>query len=361
MKKFLKVTGLGLVAAVCVASIVTGLNSNKKSEKTLDKIDKFVMNEEEKAQKELEKEQDYENVELEELGEVVSTKHISDAYLAKDTKDLNEEDIATYEEAKKVIESIIKDGMSDYEKEKAIYDWMVDNISNNSEDSVDDKQPENTIAGVLKGKVANELSTALTFRLLANMANLDCMVVHDTSGVSCWNICKLDDNCWYYVYTYMDLKADKYWNFNCDKVEDVCNAGDKAFPDVNGTKYCYMTSNSKEIKNPEELIKDLKKVYDKKNKKDYYVVYCMSSADSKNVSNLDYVINGINNRTDSGEYREDASIKLLSYEKDEKIYIKAAAHGYVEEENKFKIDLDAIEKKLNKKIGEVSSDDYYQG
>ena len=87
----------------------------------------------------------------------------------------------------------------------------------------------------------------------------------------------------------------------------------------------------------------------------------MSSADSKNVSNLDYVINGINNRTDSGEYREDASIKLLSYEKDEKIYIKAAAHGYVEEENKFKIDLDAIEKKLNKKIGEVSSDDYYQG
>lgn len=361
MKKFLKVTGLTLVAAVCVASIVTGLSSNKKSEKTLDKIDKFVMNEEEKAQKELEKEQDYENIELDELGEVVSTKHISDAYLANDTKDLKEEDLATLDAAKKVIESIIKDGMSDYEKEKAIYDWMYDNLSTDMEDSADDKQPKDTIEGVLKGKVANELSTALTFRLLANMADLDCMVVHDKSKSSCWNICKLDDNCWYYVYTFVDLKADKYWTFNCDKTEGNYLAGDSSFPDVNGTKYCYMTNNAKEIKNPEELIKDFKKVYDKKNKKDYYVIYSMSTADAKNVSNLNYVVDGINSRTCDTDYREDASITMNTYEIEDKIYVKAAAHGYVEEENKFKVDLDAIEKKLNKKIGEVSEDGGYVG
>ena len=34
--------------------------------------------------------------------------------------------------AKKVLDEIITDGMSDYEKELAVYNWMVKNIKNDS-------------------------------------------------------------------------------------------------------------------------------------------------------------------------------------------------------------------------------------
>ena len=50
-----------------------------------------------------------------------STRQISDAYLSGDLSALSDRDKETLDMAKKVLASEIKDGMSDYDKELAIY------------------------------------------------------------------------------------------------------------------------------------------------------------------------------------------------------------------------------------------------
>lgn len=52
---------------------------------------------------------------------IKSTKNISDAYKEGKEDSLNKEDKDTLDMAKKVLDEIITDGMSDYEKELAVY------------------------------------------------------------------------------------------------------------------------------------------------------------------------------------------------------------------------------------------------
>ena len=63
-----------------------------------------------------------------EIHEIYDTSKISEAYKTKDTDDdkaLSAEDAFVLDKASEVISEVIKDDMSDYEKEKAIYDWQV--------------------------------------------------------------------------------------------------------------------------------------------------------------------------------------------------------------------------------------------
>ena len=353
MKKFLMIAGVILVSSLGITSVVTGVYSNKKSVKSYDKIDKFVMSQEEKAQKELEKEQDFENVEVGDGKMVVSTKHISDAFLSGDTKGLSEEDLETLEEAKKVYASIIKDGMSDYDKEKAIYDWMFDNIHSVNNEDFSSDEPSDTIAGVLKGKITDEVASAMTFRLLANMAGLECMVAHqrDEFYYTLWNICKLDDNCWYYVNVYSDLDYVKYWSFNCDKNESEYNRGEKDFPEANGSKYCFSIKEAKNIKEPEEIIKKLKKACDNKEKDDFQLYFSMSSEDMKKNQILEYLLTGIDSRV--SDYNKEAYFKYSTFENDGTMYIKTSCYGFKSDfdTSKFNINYGDIDKVLDDKIG----------
>ena len=55
---------------------------------------------------------------------IKSTLNISDAYKSGDTSKLDDNDKETLDMAKAIIDEVIKKGMSDFEKEKAIYDWL---------------------------------------------------------------------------------------------------------------------------------------------------------------------------------------------------------------------------------------------
>ena len=57
-----------------------------------------------------------------------STKAISDAYLSGDASRLDSDDRETLDLASKVLKEIINDGMTDFEKECAVYDWICENI-----------------------------------------------------------------------------------------------------------------------------------------------------------------------------------------------------------------------------------------
>lgn len=146
---------------------------------------------------------------------VRSTTQISDAYKSGSDSGLSEQDKETLKMASAVLDEIIKDDMSDYDKEKAVFDWMCDNLNNENVTLLineDQLQPD-TPYGVLKNKYAVCVGYATTFRLFMQMMDIECKVVHNNDCYHTWDEVKLDDN-WYYVDVYSAVDNHDYLYFN---------------------------------------------------------------------------------------------------------------------------------------------------
>ena len=122
-----------------------------------------------------------------------STLPISDAYRSGDASALDARQAETLSMASAVLEEIIVEGMTDYEKEKAVYDWMCANLGH--EGGVTTVVPtasEYSAApyGVLKYGQAVCVGFATTFRMFMQMLGIDCMVVHNS--YHSWDLVSLD-------------------------------------------------------------------------------------------------------------------------------------------------------------------------
>ena len=175
---------------------------------------------------------------------IKSTLKISDAYKSGDTSNLNDSEKETLEMAKEVLDEIITKNMNDFEKEKAVYDWLTSKlkaktgiltvipITTGNNDNPHD---------VLKNRSAVCVGYATTFRMFMQMLDIDCKVVHSTSLSHTWDLVKLDDG-WYHTDCYMDSEACNYQNFNMDDVR--CAQGHEwtreYFPAATGKKYNYI-------------------------------------------------------------------------------------------------------------------------
>ena len=170
-----------------------------------------------------------------------STRHISDAYLSGDVSELSDEDLETLQMASKIIDEIITDDMTPYEKEKAVYDWMTKNLS--LDDGMMQVIPTAATSvdnpyGVLKGRKAVCVGFATTFRLFMQMLDIECMVIHNADCYHSWDLVKLDDE-WYHVDVYSDVGVGNYASFNItDEVKGV-DWDTEFFPAATGLKYNY--------------------------------------------------------------------------------------------------------------------------
>ena len=173
--------------------------------------------------------------------EVKPTTAISDAYLSGDTSALSDRERETLDMASEVLEEIIEDGMSDYEKERAVYDWMTSSLQNDSglltvipTTQADCDNPY----GVLKYHNAVCVGYATTFRLFMQMLEIDCMVVHNTGKYHTWDLVKLDGD-WYHVDIYSDAGRGGYANFNLsDQLRGQYEDWDRSFyPAATGMRY----------------------------------------------------------------------------------------------------------------------------
>lgn len=187
--------------------------------------------------------------------EIKSTKAISDAYKNKDASKLSAEDKETYDMAVQVIDEVITDEMkTDYEKEVAIYDWIVDHVSTGESTTVTRPGSGSAAAvstphGVLQGRHAVCVGYATTFRLLVNMLGMDCHIVHNE--YHSWDLVKLDDGEWYHVDIYMDSEDHSYRNFNM--TDEMASSGHEwmgknDLPSAVGIKYTYANQNAQEIR-----------------------------------------------------------------------------------------------------------------
>lgn len=148
--------------------------------------------------------------------QIRSTLEISDAYKAGDPSGLSDADRETYDMASKLLSEIITDGMTDYEKEKAVYDWMTANLSFDqgsltviSTAGAEVDHPH----GVLRSHQAVCVGFATTFRLLMQMMDIDCKVVHDRYRGHSWDCVKIGEH-WYFVDIYSDIGSGNYAHFN---------------------------------------------------------------------------------------------------------------------------------------------------
>lgn len=181
--------------------------------------------------------------------EIYDDSEVIKAYKTGNTEKLDEKELFVYDTMKEVITEVISDDMTDYDKEKAIYDWQVawTNYSNENLNPITGSSGEtHTPYGVLRSHNAICVGNATTFKLFMDALDIPCKIIHSTEyGEHAWDIVQLDGE-WYHVdvtfdgtvtseprYTYFNvpdsMKDDGSWSWDHNEI-----------PAANGTKYCYI-------------------------------------------------------------------------------------------------------------------------
>lgn len=186
---------------------------------------------------------------------IKATTQISDAYKSGNTSNLSDKDKETLNMAKSVLDEIITDGMSDYEKELAVYKWMTENIGFDSGSMTaipeDESKPVDNPNGVLKNHEAVCVGYATTFRLFMQMLGIDCMVVHDSYLSHSWDLVKLDGQ-WYHTDIYSDAGSGEgnfsHFNLNDETMMNSQEWNTDFFPAADGYEYNYAYVNRTQCK-----------------------------------------------------------------------------------------------------------------
>ena len=167
----------GIVAVILAAGVV---GSTTISAFNLVTLKSYIA--EQKKEENPETTEDY--VKIADNYEIKPTTNISDAYKSGDTSKLTDKEKETLDMAKKAIKDMkITDSMSDFEKEKAVYDWMTKKLQQDSGalTVIPSTQEDcDNPYGVLKYHNAVCVGYATTFRMFMQMMGIECKVEHNT-------------------------------------------------------------------------------------------------------------------------------------------------------------------------------------
>lgn len=136
---------------------------------------------------------------------IYDTSAILAAWEKGDPAGLSKYDRDIYAQAEKVLGQVLENGMSDYEKELAVYNWAVNNVDYDwtHQDRMEETPRESfTPYGGLVNHTAVCLGYATTFQLLMDMAGVECITVAGAAFSSQedhgWNMVRLNGE-WYCV------------------------------------------------------------------------------------------------------------------------------------------------------------------
>lgn len=193
------------------------------------------------------------DVTISDLYTVRSTQAISKAYLADRSTGLDAKQKEVLDLASATLKNIIKEDMTTFQKEKAVYNWMCKNLEMAETSQVNIPVSSSQIDepyGVLKTGTGVPVGFATTFRMFMEMLEIPCKVVHDTAFTNAWNMVQLDDENWYHVDVGSDITYGNFENFNMNEnVASYKHTWDtEFFPAAAGTKYCYALMKAGEVK-----------------------------------------------------------------------------------------------------------------
>lgn len=156
---------------------------------------------------------------------VYDSSAIRAAWASGDTSQLTEEERTLYDRCKEVLDSLLKEGMSDYRKELAVYDWLRVNAvyDEDHQDNLAELDPaSNTPYGPLVNGKGICIGFANSFQLLMDLCGVECITVvgasHQSTGDHAWNMVRLDGD-WYCVDVTWDLgkgRVKRYFNVTSD-------------------------------------------------------------------------------------------------------------------------------------------------
>lgn len=207
-------------------------------------------------------------VKIAEQYEIKPTTNISDAYKSGDTSKLTDKEKETLDMAKDALKEMkIKDDMSDFEKEKAVYDWMTSSLQNDqgaltvipsTQEDCDNPY------GVLKYHNAVCVGYATTFRMFMQMMDIECMVEHNNEKYHSWDVAKIDGD-WYITDIYSDAGNGNYAHFNMtnNMFTQEQNWDQEFFPVANSLKYNMAYQNKQTVDSVYDIPKALRKAMDK--------------------------------------------------------------------------------------------------
>lgn len=232
-----------------------------------------------------------------------STKQISDAYRSGNSAGLSHKDKETLEMASAVLDEIITEDMTPYEKEKAVYDWMTTELTYDTgvlqvipQTSEDCDNPY----GVLKYHNAVCVGYATTFRLFLQMLDMECMVVHNHDLYHSWNLVKLDDD-WYHVDVYSDQGAASYANFNMnDEMASQSHDWDRDFfPAATGLTYNYAIQNKEPVEDIYQIPTRLRQALEEQQG---LVALGFAAIDEPHAQIVEAMLSSVQSFVDSGDY-----------------------------------------------------------
>lgn len=182
---------------------------------------------------------------------------VVEAWNSGDESGLSDMDRAILVRCRDAFAQVIRDGMSDAEKELALHDWLMANgrYDDLSRDNVAHiGLPNNTDPyGMLVGGYGICLGFASTFQLLMDLAGIECITVigasYESTADHAWNMVRLDGE-WYCVdvtwnNTYEDIGRDdksthKYFNVSSDYMREKNHQWDyRNVPEADATRYSW--------------------------------------------------------------------------------------------------------------------------
>ena len=180
------------------------------------------------------------------------------AWAAGDWSTLAAEDQAILDTCATVIDTVAPEGLSDYEKELAIHDWMIvwghydSNTLSQLPDFQENPNHDNPYGFLIDG-TGICLGYTTTFQLFMNLLGIECITVEGSAygGTSdhAWNQVCLDGD-WYCVDvtwddpttfgTVSEQTSHRYFNVTSQHMRDTDHQWDEsAVPEATGTRYAW--------------------------------------------------------------------------------------------------------------------------
>ena len=291
-----KVIAAILALMLCCSCSDTKVKDNsseiKAMEKKIDKLSATIEKLSESINEYNDKEYEYEY----DIHKIYDDSAVINAYKSGDSSELNEKDKYIHDSLKEAIDELINDNMSDYEKEKAVYDYIFKNTRfdesslNAITDSDTDSDNSANPYGFFHDHSVICVGDATTFKLFMDALDIECKIIHSTeNGEHAWDQVKIDGD-WYHVDVLMDcgIKEPAYAFFNVpDSVKEL---GDypwdhTAESDIKctSTKLCYICANAENIGNIYQLPKKLDEFRNDNKSSAYYSIDIPDGADASAV------------------------------------------------------------------------------
>ena len=149
------------------------------------------------------------------LMEIYDTSAVAAAWTSGDPSGLSAYDRAIYDNAREVLDGVLRGGMSDFEKEMEIYAWVLQNVdyyASHMDVLAEDERDAYTPYGGLVNREAVCLGYASTFQLLTELAGLESITVAGVGDVTedhGWAMVRLNGE-WYCVDPTWDWSSYAY-------------------------------------------------------------------------------------------------------------------------------------------------------